>query len=73
MKQRFSESFKVRKYQLHINKIKIKVIHYNISRLITTWLFLIPIGGVLQDRNINRKFIRFERTKIVIILKRCHL
>ena len=33
MKRKFGESLKARKYQLQIKQIKIKVILYNLSRL----------------------------------------
>jgi hypothetical protein len=41
LKQRFGESLKARKYRLQIKEIKIKVILYNLSRMISTFSFLI--------------------------------
>jgi hypothetical protein len=41
MKRKFGETLKARKYRLQIKKIKIKIIHYNISKMISTLLFLI--------------------------------
>jgi transposase len=43
LKRRFGESLKARKYQLQIKEIKIKVILYNLSRMILTFSFLILI------------------------------
>jgi hypothetical protein len=43
MKRKFWESLKARKYSLQIKEIKIKVILYNLSTMISTLLFLIPI------------------------------
>jgi hypothetical protein len=43
MKRKFGESLKARKYHLQIKEIKIKAIHYNLSRMISTFLFLILI------------------------------
>jgi transposase len=41
LKRRFGESLKARKYRLQVKEIKIKVILYNLSRIISTFLFLI--------------------------------
>ena len=43
MKRKFGESLKARKYRPQIKEIKIKVILYNISRMISTLSFLILI------------------------------
>jgi hypothetical protein len=43
MKRKFGESLKARKYRLQIKKITIKVILCNLSRTISTFLFLIFI------------------------------
>jgi transposase len=40
LKRKFGESIKARKYRLQIKEIKIKVILYNISRMILTLSFL---------------------------------
>jgi hypothetical protein len=44
MKRKFEESLKARKYRLQIKEIKIKVFLYKVSRLISTFSFLILIG-----------------------------
>jgi hypothetical protein len=41
MKRRFGEFLKVQKYGLQVKEIKIKVILYNLSRMISTLSFLI--------------------------------
>ena len=41
LKRKFGESLKARKYRLQVKEIKIKVILYNLSRIISTFLFLI--------------------------------
>ena len=43
MKRKFGESFKARKYRLQVKEIKIKVILYNLSRLMID--FVVLIGG----------------------------
>jgi hypothetical protein len=43
MKRKFGESLKARKYRLQIKEIKIKVILYNLSRMILTFSILIFI------------------------------
>ena len=41
LKRKFGESFKARIYRLQVKEIKIKVILYNLSRMITTFAFFI--------------------------------
>ncbi|MDO9036298.1 MAG: hypothetical protein Q7U51_14000 [Methanoregula sp.] len=41
LKRKFGESLKARKYRLQVKEIKIKVILYNLSRMISTFAFLI--------------------------------
>lgn len=43
MKRKFGESLKARKYRLQVKEIKIKVIFYNPSRLMTTFSVLIVV------------------------------
>lgn len=43
LKRKFGEALKVRKYRLQIKEIKIKVILYNLSRMISTLSLLILI------------------------------
>ena len=43
MKRKLGESLKARKYRLVIKEIKIKVILYNLSRMILTFSILISI------------------------------
>ena len=43
MKRKFGESIKARKYRLQIKEIKIKVILHNLTRMISTFSFLILI------------------------------
>ena len=43
MKRKFGESLKARKYRLQVKEIKIKVILYNLSRIISTFAILIFI------------------------------
>ena len=43
LKRKFGESLKARKYRLQVKEIKIKVILYNLSRLISTLSFLVLI------------------------------
>ncbi len=43
MKRKFGEALKARTYRLQIKEIKIKVLLYNLSRMISTWLFLVLI------------------------------
>jgi hypothetical protein len=43
MKRKFGEALKAQLYRLQVKEIKIKVILYNLSRLITTWSFLVLI------------------------------
>jgi transposase len=43
MKRRFGEALKARKFRLQIKEIKIKVILYNLSRIISAFVFLILI------------------------------
>jgi hypothetical protein len=43
LKRKFGESLKARKYRLQIKEIKIKVILYNLSRLMID--FVVLIGG----------------------------
>lgn len=49
MKKKFGESLKTRKYMLQIKEIKNKVILYNISRIISTFLILSLIEIFLQE------------------------
>jgi len=41
LKRKVGESLKARKYRLQVKEIKIKVIIYNLSRMISTLAFLI--------------------------------
>jgi hypothetical protein len=41
LKRKFGEALKARKYRLQVKEIKIKIILYNISRMISTLSFLI--------------------------------
>jgi hypothetical protein len=41
LKRKFGESLKDRKYRLQVKEIKIKVILYNLSRMISNFAFLI--------------------------------
>jgi hypothetical protein len=41
MKRKFGESFKARKYRLQVKEIKIKVILYNLSKLMNSVLVII--------------------------------
>jgi len=41
LKRKFRDSLKARKFRLQVKEIKIKVILYNLSRMISTFLFLI--------------------------------
>jgi hypothetical protein len=41
MKRTFGESLKARKYRFQVKEIKINVIIYNLSRMISTFTFLI--------------------------------
>jgi hypothetical protein len=41
LKRKFGEALKSRKYRLQVKEIKIKIIHYNISKIISTSSFLI--------------------------------
>jgi hypothetical protein len=43
LKRKFGESLKARKFRLQVKEIKIKVILYNLSRMISTFLFLILV------------------------------
>ena len=55
LKRKFGESRKARKFRLQVNEINIKVILYNISGMISAFLFLILVE-------------EFHRAKIFIIL-----
>lgn len=43
LKRKFGESLKARKFRLQVKEIKIKVILYNLSRLMTSFIALIHI------------------------------
>ena len=43
LKRKFGESLKARKYRLQVKEIKMKVILYNLSRMISAFVFLILI------------------------------
>jgi hypothetical protein len=43
LKRKFGESLKTRKYRLQVKEIKIKVMLYNFSKMISSFLFLILI------------------------------
>jgi hypothetical protein len=43
MKRRFGEALKSRKYRFQIKEIEIKVVLYTLSRMISTFLFLVLI------------------------------
>jgi hypothetical protein len=43
MKRKFGESLKARKYRLQVKEIKIKVILYNLSRIISAFSILMFI------------------------------
>ncbi len=45
MKRKFGESLKARKYRLQVKEIKIKVILYNLSRLMNSFSVLIVVEG----------------------------
>jgi hypothetical protein len=56
LKRRFGEALKARKFRLQIKEIKIKVILYNISRIILTFSLLIVIEDfykVCSVENLN--------------------
>ena len=60
LKRKFGESLKARKYRLQIKEIKIKVILYNLSRMISTFLSLILTeefyrAKILKDANVFLK------------------
>jgi hypothetical protein len=48
LKRKFGNAIKIRIYRLQVKKIKIKVIHYNLSRLITTLASLVFIEEVYR-------------------------
>jgi hypothetical protein len=50
MKRMLGEALKARKYRLQIKEIKIKVVLYNLSRRISTFLFLVLIEGFYRAR-----------------------
>jgi len=50
MKRKFGEALKARTYRLQIKEIKIKVLLYNLSRMISTWLFLVLIEEFYRAR-----------------------
>ena len=43
LKRKFGEALKARKYRLQVKEIKIKIILYNLSKMISTLSFLILI------------------------------
>jgi transposase len=51
MKRKFGEALKARKYRLQIKEIKIKIILYNISKLISSLSFLIFIEEFYRAKN----------------------
>jgi hypothetical protein len=50
LKRKFGESLKARKFRFQIKEIKIKVILYNLSRLISTLSFLSLIEEFYRAR-----------------------
>jgi hypothetical protein len=52
LKRKFGEALKARKYRLQIKEIKIKVILYNLSRVISTLSFLILIEDFYRAKKI---------------------
>ena len=52
LKRKFGEALKARIYRLQVKEIKIKVILYNLSRLITTWSFLVLIEEFYRARKL---------------------
>ena len=51
MKRKFGEALKARKSRLQVKEIKIKVILYNLSRIISTFSFLIRIEDFYRADN----------------------
>ena len=51
LKRKFGEALKARKYRLQIKEIKIKVILYNLSRMISTLSLLILIEEFYRAHN----------------------
>jgi hypothetical protein len=51
LKRKFGESLKARKYRLQVKEIKIKVILYNLSRMILTLSILIFIEEFYKAKN----------------------
>jgi hypothetical protein len=51
LKRKFGESLKARKFRLQVKEIKIKVILYNLSRMILTLSILIFIEEFYKAKN----------------------
>lgn len=53
LKRKYGESLKARKYRLQVKEIKMKVIHYNLSRMISAFVLLILVRDFYKANEID--------------------
>ncbi len=64
LKRKFGESLKSRKYRLQVKEIKIKVILYNLSRMMKLFCVLVLIEEFYRAKNAVSHFLRNNSTNV---------